>query len=75
MALAGLTYVNFVYPWLVHFAFPYILIPGGVAEGLLTLWLLAGALDGERWAQRRTEHAATREGARRPSVGDLRRTA
>ena len=53
MAIAGLTYSNFVYPWLVHFAFPYILIPGVVAEGLLTLWLLAAAIDGERWDQQR----------------------
>lgn len=75
MAVAGLTYVNFVYPWLVHFAFPYILIPGGVAEGLLTLWLLAGAVDGERWAQQRTARAATRLRMRPASVGDPRRTA
>jgi hypothetical protein len=51
MAIAGITYVNFVYPWLVHYAFPYILIPGALAEGLLTLWLLAAAVDSERWAQ------------------------
>ncbi|MGH8289668.1 MAG: DUF4386 domain-containing protein [Steroidobacteraceae bacterium] len=52
MALAGVTYVNFVYPWLVHVAFPYILIPGGVGEGLLTLWLLGAAVDSERWAEK-----------------------
>ncbi len=75
MAVAGLTYVNFVYPWLVHFAFPYILIPGGVAEGLLTLWLLAGAVDGARWAQQRTERVAARVEMRGPSVGEPRRTA
>jgi hypothetical protein len=51
MALAGLTDVNFVYPWLVHAAFPYILIPGIVGEGLLTLWLLLAGLNGRRWAQ------------------------
>ena len=51
MGIAGLTYVNFIYPWLVQLAFPYIFIPGGVAEGLLTLWLLAAAIDGERWAE------------------------
>jgi Domain of unknown function (DUF4386) len=50
MAVAGFTYVNFVYPGLVHFAFPYIFIPGVVGEGLLTLWLLAAAIDRERWA-------------------------
>lgn len=51
MAVAGLTYVNFVYPWLVHLAFPYIFIPGIVGEGLLTLWLLAAAVNTERWSQ------------------------
>jgi hypothetical protein len=50
LAIAGLVYVNFVYPWLVHLTFPYILIPGGVAEGLLTLWLLFGAVDDGRRA-------------------------
>lgn len=53
MVIAGITYVNFIYPWLVHNAFPYILIPGALAEGLLTLWLLAGAFDSARWAQQR----------------------
>lgn len=62
MALAGLTYVNFVYAWLVQQAFPYIFIPGVVGEGLLTLWLLAAAIDGERWAER-----AGRAAAREPS--------
>jgi hypothetical protein len=60
MALAGLTYVNFVYPWLVHLAFPYIFIPGVVGEGLLTLWLLAGGVNSERWSRqagRRRAHA------------------
>lgn len=52
MAVAGLAYVNFLYPWLVHAAFPYILIPGIVGEGLLTLWLLVAGLDSQRWAQR-----------------------
>jgi hypothetical protein len=52
MVLAGVTYVNFVYPWLVHAAFPYILIPGVVGEGLLTLWLLGAAVDSERWAEK-----------------------
>lgn len=51
LAVAGLTYVNFIYPWLVHAALPYILIPGIVGEGLLTLWLLIGGVNSERWAQ------------------------
>lgn len=55
MAVAGLTYVNFVYPWIVHLAFPYIFIPGVVGEGLLTLWLLAAAVNTERWNRRAAE--------------------
>jgi len=55
MAVAGLTYVNFVYPWLVHIAFPYILIPGVVGEGLLTLWLLAAAVNTETWTRQAGE--------------------
>jgi Domain of unknown function (DUF4386) len=51
LAVAGLTYVNFVYPGLVHFAFPYIFIPGVVGEGLLTLWLLVAGVNSERWAE------------------------
>lgn len=51
LAVAGLTYVNFIYPWLVHAAFPYILIPGVLGEGLLTLWLIVPGLNSDRWAR------------------------
>lgn len=51
MGVAGLTYVNFAHPWLVHDTFPYILIPGVLGEGLLTLWLLVPGLNSERWAR------------------------
>jgi hypothetical protein len=51
MAVAGLAYVNLMYSWVVHAAFPYILIPGVIGEGLLTLWLLIAGLNGERWAR------------------------
>jgi Domain of unknown function (DUF4386) len=68
MAVAGLTYVNFAYPWLVHAAFPYILIPGGVAEGLLTLWLLAAAVNGERWTQQRSARRSACLGGRDTSL-------
>jgi hypothetical protein len=51
LAVAGLAYVNFMYAWLVHDVFPYILIPGVIGEGLLTLWLLTVGLNGERWAR------------------------
>ncbi|MGH8297876.1 MAG: DUF4386 domain-containing protein [Steroidobacteraceae bacterium] len=58
LAVAGLAYVNFIYPWLVHAAFPYILIPGGVGEGLLTLWLLIGGVNSERWAEQAAASAS-----------------
>lgn len=49
MMFAGLAYVTFLSPWWVHQAHPYILIPGALGEGLLTLWLLIGGVDGEGW--------------------------
>jgi hypothetical protein len=52
MILAGLGYVTFVSPWLVHQAYPYILIPGVLGEGVLTLWLLIGGADSGRLLQR-----------------------
>lgn len=51
MGVAGLAYVNFIYPWLVHIALPYVLIPGVVGEGLLTLWLIVAGLNSEGWAR------------------------
>lgn len=51
MVLAGLAYVTFVSPWFIHHVYPYIMIPGVLGEGSLTLWLLFRGLDGERWAR------------------------
>lgn len=51
LIVAGLAYVTFVSPWFAHQAYPYILTPGALGEGVLTLWLLIGGLDGERWAE------------------------
>jgi hypothetical protein len=51
MILAGLAYVTFLWPWWVDHAYPYVLIPGALGEGLLTLWLLVGGVDSERWTQ------------------------
>lgn len=48
MVVAGLGYVSFVSPWLVHHAYPYILIPGVLGEGLLALWLLVTGVNSER---------------------------
>lgn len=49
LALGGLAYVAFVSPSLAQHFYPYILIPGVVGEGVLTLWLLIRGVDSERW--------------------------
>ena len=50
MALAALGYLTFLWPWLgSHLFFPYILIPGILGEGSLTLWLLVMGVNVQRW--------------------------
>jgi len=52
MALAGLGYLTFLWPWLgSHLFFPYILIPGILGEGSLTLWLLVIGVNVQRWKE------------------------
>jgi hypothetical protein len=52
MALAGLGYLTFVWPPLGdRLFFPYVLVPGVVGEGSLTLWLILVGVNGERWTQ------------------------
>jgi hypothetical protein len=52
MALAGLGYLTFVWPPLGnHLFFPYIVVPGVVGEGSLTLWLLVIGVNAQRWTE------------------------
>jgi Domain of unknown function (DUF4386) len=52
LALAGLGYLTFVWPPLGDRLFvPYILVPGLVGEGSLTLWLIFFGVNAERWTQ------------------------
>ncbi len=52
IALAGLGYLAFVWPPLGDRLFvPYILVPGLVGEGSLTLWLILIGVNAERWTQ------------------------
>lgn len=51
MALAGLAWLIFLSPPLVHRLSPYILVPGILGEGALTLWLLVAGVDAERWKE------------------------
>jgi Domain of unknown function (DUF4386) len=53
VALAGVGYLTFVWPPLGDRLFvPYILVPGLVGEGSLTLWLILIGLNPGRWEQR-----------------------
>jgi hypothetical protein len=50
LALAGLGYLTFVWPPLgSHLFFPYIVVPGVIGEGSLTLWLLVMGVNVQRW--------------------------
>jgi hypothetical protein len=49
MMLAGLSYMAFLSPPLVRQLLPYILIPAGVGQVCLTLWLLGRGLNARRW--------------------------
>jgi Domain of unknown function (DUF4386) len=52
MAVAGLGYLTFVWPPLGdHLFVPYILVPGLIGEGSLTLWLIFVGVNSERWMQ------------------------
>lgn len=52
VALAGLGYLTFVYPPIgSHLFVPYIVVPGVVGEGSLTLWLLIIGVNAQRWRE------------------------
>jgi hypothetical protein len=51
MVLAGLGYLTLLSPPLGKYLIPYNYIPGGVGEGLLTLWLLVKGVDAQRWKE------------------------
>jgi hypothetical protein len=51
MAIAGLAWLTFVSPRLADSLSPYVYYPGGIGEGLLTLWLLAMGVNAERWKE------------------------
>ena len=51
MVLAGLGWLTFISPQLVHTLSPYNYYPGGIGEILLTLWLLVLGVDSQRWSR------------------------
>jgi len=53
MVFAGLGWLTFLIPPLANYLFPYILIPGLLGEGALTLWLVVMGVNVQRWQERR----------------------
>jgi Domain of unknown function (DUF4386) len=52
LAIAGVGYLFFVWPPLGrHLFFPYILVPGILGEGSLTLWLIIIGVNPQRWKE------------------------
>jgi Domain of unknown function (DUF4386) len=50
MMLAGVAYLTFLWPSLGdRLFFPYVVVPGVVGEGSLTLWLLVMGVNDQRW--------------------------
>lgn len=54
LALAGLSYMPFLYPPLISSLLPYIEVVDGVGEVSLLLWLLIVGVNVERWQESRT---------------------
>jgi len=52
MAFAGFGWLTFLWPPLANRLQPYVLLPGILGEGSLTLWLLVMGLNAHRWKDR-----------------------
>jgi Domain of unknown function (DUF4386) len=55
MAFGGLGWLTFLSPPLAKSLSPYILLPGILAEGSLTVWLLVMGVNVQRWTERARE--------------------
>jgi Domain of unknown function (DUF4386) len=51
MTFAGLGWLTFLSPSLANHLYPYVLAPGILGEGALTLWLLAVGVNDQRWKE------------------------
>ena len=49
LAFAGLGWLSFFSPTLASRLYPYVLFPGLIGEGVLTLWLLVKGVNATRW--------------------------
>ena len=53
MILAGLGYLTYLWPPLASFLHPWNLVPGGLGEWTLTIWMLVKGVDQQRWDEQR----------------------
>lgn len=58
LMLAGLSWSTFFFPSLAERLTPYNMAPGILAEGALTVWLLAVGIDPLRWSSQAAAHSA-----------------
>jgi hypothetical protein len=60
MMFAGLGWLTFLLPSLANSLAPYNMIPGGIGELSLTLWLLVKGVNVPRWREQETGAATPR---------------
>jgi hypothetical protein len=48
MLIAGLGWLTFISPPLVHYLAPYMMV-AGIGEAALAIWLLVAGVNSERW--------------------------
>jgi hypothetical protein len=62
MAFGGLGWLTFLSPPLAKSLSPYVMLPGILGEGSLTLWLLVMGVNAQRWKEQATEAREWRSG-------------
>jgi hypothetical protein len=61
MMFAGIGWLTFLFPPLAHSLAPFNLMPGGIGELSLTLWLLVKGVNVLRWREQETRAGTPRE--------------
>ncbi len=61
MMFAGLGWLTFLFPPLANSLAPFNMMPGGIGELSLTLWLLIKGVNVERWHEQSTAAGASGE--------------
>jgi Domain of unknown function (DUF4386) len=56
MMLGGMSWLTFLFPPLANYLRPYNLVPGVLAEGSLTLWLLLFGVNAQKWVEQSRAH-------------------